>query len=81
MQEHSYTVQVELCTVPELLHRLIKINDCSMFRAVLVAFEVLPHIRSAGTERTRQIRGTSSSHHAAHTCMRFVPRLLWDGYV
>ncbi len=24
MQEHSYTVQVELCTVPELLHRLIK---------------------------------------------------------
>ncbi len=24
MQEHSYTVQVEFCTVPELLHRLIK---------------------------------------------------------
>ncbi len=24
MLEHSYTVQVELSTVPELLHRLIK---------------------------------------------------------
>ncbi len=87
MQEHSYTVQVELCTVPELLHRLI--NDCSMFCAVLVAFEVLPHMtcwrrmmtrRTCGTgmQRTR-VRASSPDFIGLGTCS-IVPRLFWNGY-
>ncbi len=53
----------------------------SMFCAVLVAFEVLPHMICWRRTNHRRTRGTGSSHHAAHRCTRFVPRRDWAGYV